>query len=284
MTNIRLIKIGLENYQGGPDKNSGLHEYYLIKNALNNICSKDAIVIINGKFGDVLTEDYLLDVMQNYKYRIFVATDEIAFTENDTIIKNCTHLLHQAYAHRFNYDIPQYYSYVPELFYKDNPLPQLQDDLLFYGGGTRGNKQLINAYSEQVACYFILKTDTEDNRIDYDKFMQEQQLHKFSLIVSRNKYKNWGWCTSRFVEALSNWSYPVVDKDYDKYNWYRLSWYPGEADIYNKCTPNTIKEKLQYLVEHEEKRLDMLKFYRDMIKHESGFFKETVEKIINGQI
>jgi hypothetical protein len=265
---ITVYKIG-ESLYNNVDKNSGLYEYNLIKNALKGLSTnKKVLVIINGK---ITKNDYCLDSMLNkYELKIFIASDIVALTLNKHIIDKCDILLHQSTNEIEGINIRQRYSFVPELFY-NNGIINEQDNKLFFGGGVRDKEQRIKQYLNNCNSASLLKTDSEDNRLPYNEYIKELSKHKFALIISRKPYDELGWVTSRFVEAISNWVYPIVDEKYDKYNHY----------LVNKVNINNYNKVIESLIDDELFRFNVIRSYREKFYNDSFKFKQLMEELIN---
>lgn len=265
MKQIKLYKIGIDNYINKDDKNGGLYEFNLIKKAskmyrprFNNI-----LLIVNGKFVDDCEEENLLNTIKNTDaLKIFIATDEICFINNNDIIRNCDVLLHQSPGNNYNeFKAAQYYSWIPELFYKKIDVPTSQVNKLFFGGGTRGNEAILDSLIADIDTYTLLKTDTKDNRIPYKDFQKLQSNFKYSFIISRPSYQSSGWVTPRFVEAISNYSFPIVHATYDKSNHYD---YLYKYSCHEKVnSTDDVKKVMSY---GNEGRLLMLKVMNNVLK------------------
>ena len=221
---IDFYKIGHDNYiHDGvlTDKNSGAFEYDIIKTELKNIeCNKKVLIIVNGKFTDN-DEENLENLLGKYDFKIFIASDIVALTDNKNIIDKCDVLLHQCPNNQIDgIMIKQCYSWVPELFYKYNCItctsPKI--DRLIFGGGVRDNEELITSYLNSVPSTAFLKTDKVDNRLEYDEYIEQLSKHRYSLIVSRKQYNKLNWVTARYAEALAVNTLPICDSGYDGSN------------------------------------------------------------------
>lgn len=76
--------------------------------------------------------------------------------------------------------------------------------------------------------FSIVKDSLNDERIEYNSLQLLMKMFKFSLIICRKEYRENSWFTPRFVEAINNWSFPIVDIDFNKnrlYNSYDVSSY-----------------------------------------------------------
>ena len=265
-----VYKIGMDLYKSG-DKNSGLYEKTIIETALNKAFVADTLIIINGKFTG--TDARLLPIaMKDYKHKVFVCSDAIAFKNNLDIINECDILLHQCPYNKIpnvSNKVVQHYSYVPELFYTPYSKPYDQDDLLFYGGGLRNDATLD--YLNAVPSESLLKDKTSDKRLDYFKYLDELTKHKFALIIGREEYNDLGWVTSRFVEAAACWNYPIVDIEYDKHQYFGMTKMINMTDV-----RNTIEK----LSKDELSRETKIKYYRHRFNQDSNKFKLLLEELI----
>ena len=268
---IDLYKIGYDNYfKTGEliDKNSGIFEYNRIRLELLFMNDANTLIIINGRFSSQPEKDDLLRRMQLYRRRIFIASDIVAFTENKEVIEQCQYLLHQCPNGSIpGFNMKQQYSYVPELFFTDDIALPVQDSLLCFGGGYRGNEERINAYLKAVpSVSFTKHDDGTDNRLTYDEYREEMRRHKFNLIISRKEYTKLGWITARFFETVSFGVLPVVDSEYDSTNYLNAE----------KCTPDTVKQfiddysdddkRWQKIAEYQQRIIDKRHMFRNIIK------------------
>lgn len=223
-----IYKIGQHYYQNlnkVVDKNSGLFESNMIKDEFTQEEKddrKDLAVIVGGilSFED---KEYLEEKLHNYKKKVFIATDYSMFHSCLDLANSCDLVLHQA-----KVDIPiittkQEYGYMPELFFKETEKPTMQHELIIFGGNNLNRQDLINKYvlnkdgKVNERMFTLIKNyDTmEDNRLEYSEYIKLLRMFRYSLIIARKEYRDLHWTTSRFVESISNWVYPIVDKDYD---------------------------------------------------------------------
>ena len=269
-TNCTVYKLGLDLYRT-QDKNSGLHEYDIIQDAVKHANILDTLLIINGKF--TTTDEQTLDkLMQKYKKKIFICSDAIAFRDNIDIINECDILLHQCPYNIIPHvrtKVTQHYSYVPELFYYPFNKPVAQDNLLFYGGGLR-NTDTLN-YTDNIQSKTLLKTDTADHRLNYNEYIEEAMKHKFAFIISRQEYIDLGWVTSRFVEAASCWNYPIVDMTYDRHQYF------GISKVLNYKEAQILINKLS---NDEFSREHKIQLYRDRFAKDRNKFVSLLEELI----
>lgn len=240
---IKCYKIGLDRYSNG-DRNSGLYEYGLIRNELvkvENIIGenhKDAIFIINGAFNPQI-DSKLFDEISMIKRKngvcVFVMTDSCALSSvmQKQVIDCCDFVLHQVPPRHDReafgqINCRQYYSYIPELFYRKNE-KVLKDKKLIFGGNNlrrcdkiagymfNDNGQLYDGFDLFCKDYYGNGGDT---RLEYEKYYELSKRYKYTIIVARDEYNRSGWITSRFVEAISCGIIPFVDFEYDKFCWF----------------------------------------------------------------
>lgn len=271
---VIAYKIGLSKYLDSNgdliDKNSGVYEYKLILNELAEIEAPDSIVVINGK-KDGDTEE-LKRFLKKFKNIIFILSDPIAFDENKDIIEMSTHVLHQC--PMSNLDLPQNidqrYSYVPELFYKEDLFIPGNNNKLLFGGGVRDNEAKIYKYLSMVPSDNFIKSNDFDNRLPYNEYKREVAKRKYNLIVARKMYERIGWITARYFETLACHSLPVVDEEYDKYDWLNCI----------KVNTKTVKSFIQRM-EHSDDLYDALLIsYRENVDTK-GFYN-TIKNIVGG--
>ena len=267
-------KIGLSKYLDSNgdliDKNSGVYEYKLILNELAEIEAPDSIVVINGK-KDGDTEE-LKRFLKKFKNIIFILSDPVAFDENKDIIEMSTHVLHQC--PMSNLDLPQNidqrYSYVPELFYKEDLFIPGNNNKLLFGGGVRDNEAKIYKYLSMVPSDNFIKSNDFDHRLPYNEYKREVAKRKYNLIVARKMYERIGWITARYFETLACHSLPVVDEEYDKYDWLNCI----------KVNTKTVKSFIQRM-EHSDDLYDALLIsYRENVDTK-GFYN-TIKNIVGG--
>lgn len=245
---IEVYKIGVSFYKS-IDLNSGMYEFKLIQKELKRVkTNKKVLVLINGKCGPA-EKLHVKSLIKEYEYVIFIATDAICFTGMEDIIENCNLLLHQCPNHKFDFNIKQNYSFVPELFYKNFTRRLFRSNKLLFGGGMRNNMELLKSIESTVDCSFYVKWADRDERIDYHKYIQKQRRYKYSLIITRQEYVDIGWITSRFVEAISTWSWPIVHCDYDKFNYFPIPKFEKVEFI-----KNCMKLNRTYVIKNFRKR------------------------------
>lgn len=265
-----VYKIGEDLYKKS-DKNSGLHEYNLITQALSKSSVEDTLVIINGKISSQ-DEKELHNLMSQYAHKIFISSDAISFSTNIGVINECDVLLHQCPFNKIpevNKKVFQHYSYVPELFYKPFDKPVEQDNLLFYGGGLR-NERTLDYLKNTTSIGWLKSTEFGDNRLEYSQYIEEAKKHKFALIISRQDYIDLGWVTSRFVEAVSCWNYPIVDIDYDRFQYFGMN---------KMLSPEVAKDTIEKLSDDEFAREGRIKYYRNRFEKDSLKFAKLVEEL-----
>ena len=225
-----IYKVGEANCNKVFDKNGGFYEYNLIKNEiikLSNNGLKKCFILVGGNLSDESEYDKIINLIKRKKEKgckvIFIVTDSISLKEMSIdVIKRCDLLLHQAVGFEFkDIDIKQEYSYVPELFYVDNKKPIVQKNMIFFGGGSYNREDKINEYLRKdnemkEMTFSIVKDSLNDERIEYNSLQLLMKMFRFSLIICRKEYRENSWFTPRFIEAVNNWSLPVLDFEYNK--------------------------------------------------------------------
>lgn len=225
-----IYKVGEANCNKAFDKNGGFYEYNLIKNEvikLSNNGLKKCFILVGGNLSDESEYDKIINLIKRKKEKgckvIFIVTDSISLKEMSIdVIRRCDLLLHQAVGFEFkDIDIKQEYSYVPELFYVDNKKPIVQKNMIFFGGGSYNREDKINEYLRKdnemkEMTFSIVKDNLNDERIEYNSLQLLMKMFRFSLIICRKEYRENSWFTPRFIEAVNNWSLPVLDFEYNK--------------------------------------------------------------------
>lgn len=238
---IDIYKIGLHLYKD-IDKNSGLHEYNLIKEEIKNLKTiHNILLILNGKHSE--KDDIALEnIWNNYDIHIFIVSDEVAL--NDELANKCDYVLHQSIRKLPQINKPQMYSYVPELFYNNSSkILAFKDKIskIFFAGGIRDNEEVFKYVEDtKLPTKLLIKSENGlDNRIDYKDCQYEMSKYTFALIVSRKSYQDIGFVTARFAEAINNSCIPIVLDTYDSDNIWNLEKIKLEniVDFYtDKCS------------------------------------------------
>lgn len=240
--NDLIYKVGEANCNKVFDKNGGFYEYNLIKSEIAKLSDnglRKCFVLVGGNLSDESEYEKIISLIKRKKEKgckvIFIVTDSISLKEMSIdVIKRCDLLLHQAVGFEFkDIDIKQEYSYIPELFYVDNKKPIVQKNMIFFGGGSYNREDKINEYLRKdnemkQGTFSIVNDSLNDERIEYNSLQLLMKMFKFSLIICRKEYRENSWFTPRFVEAINNWSFPIVDIDFNKnrlYNSYDVSSY-----------------------------------------------------------
>lgn len=260
-----VYKLGQSYYEGNVDKNSGYFESRLIKNILKDEVDNDKFVIIGGKLG-VGDKEVVKAGFSNRSKRIFVATDYTSLMENIELANSCSLVLHQALKDIPEVTTKQAYGYMPELFFKKKPKPLHQRDYILFAGSNLNRQDLIARYvyakddSIRSLMVPILKNyDTkEDKRLEYNEYIELLRTFKYSLVIVRSECRDIGWVTSRFVECISNYVYPIVDVDYDKMNHflYRSNRVNNYKEVETLVENTTIEEIMDYI---EDAKLEIVK-------------------------
>ena len=276
---IDVYKIGKEWYKTG-DKNSGLFEYSIVQEELADIKTANrTLVIINGKFYDDAEKRYLSTILSFYDTKIFIASDIIALDENRDIIEQCQYLLHQCPNNDVisNLAIKQYYSWVPELFYKYNrsSTDTNKQEKVIFGGGVRDNGVKLEQYLSAVPSTAYLKTEDSDNRIGYFGYLLELSNCMFSFVVARTRYNELGWVTARYCEALAKNTLPICDSAYDSTNHF---------NAIKVSSPEELREIFDELTCTEYKRLKLLYDAKHKMSINMDNFKRLILTITGGHV
>lgn len=283
---IRVYKIGYDMYRKQPDKNGGNHEYVLIlmecMKVMEKIEKTNSLIIIGG-FLKSEEEQHLLNIMDDYSTCIFIATDSVNFDTCGKIIKHCKWCLHQSPKNMLQIPshVKQAYSWVPELFYNPEYMPEspkLQHDLCLFGGATTGREDLAEVYLTTDSGFVrpgmivITKDSMNDQRLPYDEFRKLMGLFKYSLCICREAYRDIGWVTPRFHEAIASWNYPLLDMEYDIYNHFKYD----SADRVQGI--NGISRHLSWIPEHV--RIEKIKHHRAIFESQRNKFVEVIEQCL----
>lgn len=276
---ITVYKIGKSMYKTKRgkiiDKNSGYYEYmYITKECATIETDKNVLIIINGKFG-LGEKEALIKCMKTYDKCIFIASDIIALTDNVDIINKCNYLLHQCPSHIFAefINIKQYYSFVPELFYKYcKEYAAVKYEYMIFGGGVRDNEDKINDYLSNVPCVSFMKTEAIDNRIPYEEYLKELSKSQYALIVSRKAYSAIGWVTARFAEAIAKRCIPIVDIEYDKYDHFKADKVDCGFAAY---------DLIKMYNKHRHHKEYALSYFTTLLEQRADEFKRLIRGICN---
>jgi len=222
---LEIYKIGM--MKNDIDKNGGMFEYNLIRKELSG-CTDDKLILVGGNpyIGENEVITRILEKYKNKK-KIFIATDSIVFAKCMQIMNACDIVLHQTPKSISKIHPLQKYSYVPELFYKEFDSQPIVSGILF-GGNDTGRQDLFRKYIlghdgdlREYIMAFVKTVNEEgkisDSRIDYNDFMGFMKSYKYSLVISRKEYRELGWVTPRFMEAIGRNNVPLVDVNYDRY-------------------------------------------------------------------
>lgn len=279
-----IYKVGEANCNKVFDKNGGFYEYNLIKNEiikLSNNGLKKCFILVGGNLSDESEYDKIISLIKRKKEKgckvIFIVTDSISLKEMSIdVIKRCDLLLHQAVGFDFeDIDIKQGYSYVPELFYIDNEKSIVQKNMIFFGGGSYNREDKINEYLRKdnemkEMTFSIVKDNLNDERIEYNSLQLLMKMFKFSLIICRKEYRENSWFTPRFIEAVNNWSLPVLDFEYNKNR------------LYDSIEVRSYDE-MAYIMEsyEEESRIKKILELRKEIKSNKDKFAKNIINFCN---
>lgn len=278
---IRVYKMGMSYYLNSIDKNSGMTEVKIITEELKKIkTDKNILVIINGIRDEA--DNTLLSLINDYDLSIFIMSDSVALETSLDIMNACDIVLHQAPHYNFdNIKSLQYYSYVPELFYKyckellsQGKIKTIDKkiDMIYFGGNNKNRDDKFKAYKVgKVSTVFSrhkLYETGEDLRISHNEYLKELSEFLYSLVICREDYRKIGWITSRYFEAIALGNIPFIDFEYDmdnflvnKDSFLRVNNYESMISIRNylKQNPDIAKQTLNELKSKAEESLD--KFY-----------------------
>lgn len=256
MKGINLYKIGLENYKGIEDKNSGSYEYDMICLELINAFNKgeleasfvrdcnsiikncvevrdskhNILVLVGGRFSSDLEKNIVKDLIKESSVSVFVATDVDCFDMNEREIYMCDYLLHQSPVNlKYKDEKHEMYSYVPEIFY--NPAYEVQvpyelrNRQMLFAGSLEGREEKVLRLRDKSNIFIIPKIKLKDGdkcctydlRLEYKYYKKLLPLFKETYITVCEDALKLGWVTSRFVEAVSCRVVTSCDPEYDKY-------------------------------------------------------------------
>lgn len=282
--NDLIYKVGEANCNKVFDKNGGFYEYNLIKSEIAKLSDnglEKCFVLVGGNLSDESEYDKIINLIKRKKEKgckvIFIVTDSISLKEMSIdVIKRCDLLLHQAVGFEFkDIDIKQEYSYIPELFYVDNKKPIVQKNMIFFGGGSYNREDKINEYLRKdnemkQGTFSIVKDSLNDERIEYNSLQLLMKMFKFSLIICRKEYRENSWFTPRFIEAVNNWSLPVLDFEYNKNR------------LYDSIEVRSYDE-MAYVMEsyEEESRIKKILELRKEIKSNKDKFAKNIINFCN---
>jgi hypothetical protein len=281
---MEIYKIGKSLYEGTVDKNSGMYEYNLIKTELegHRMDLDKTLIIIGGipNQRDVCNLELLFGVCKGFK-KIFIATDFSVFKPCADIIDKCDLVLHQSIVNLDFIPVKQAYGYMPELFFKEDKKPSYQMNMAIFGGNNlhredKFEKYILNKdkkqFNEKIFSLYKFYPDVatdqelEDVRLDYPSYIQLSKLFRFNLMIVRKEYRDIGWATSRYVEAISNYNLPLSDYEYDKFNHFN-----------HMVRTYSYKDVLYYVnVIEENERINFIEEQRKIIKENRPKFKELI--------
>ena len=285
---IQVYKMGMSYYQNKIDKNSGMTEVKIIKEELKNIkTDKKVLVIINGIRDEI--DNSLLNIIKNYDLSIFIMSDSIALETSLDIMNACDCVLHQSPYLKFNeIKTSQAYSYVPELFYKycKKLLSQgkinndkIKSSKIYFGGNNKNRDDKFKAYkigeTPSIFTRYKLYETGEDSRIDHKEYLQELSNFKYSLVICRKDYRDIGWITSRYYEAIALDNIPFIDNEYDVDNFV-----VSESSILRVNDYETLMKACEYLIHNTSLAANILRELKTQAECSSNLFRFLVEEII----
>lgn len=296
---LKIYKIGLDSYKNREDVNGGLYEFELIhkevkwvENLVINANIKKNVLIIVGGYLKRESEIKVIEKLLNmyFDIKIFIATDYVSIDTCKDIINKCDYLLTQTtqkIEDGISKNVKQFYSGVPELFYKYQLFMFAKKfkkcNKIIFGGADTGRQDLFKKYkmnekNKDYCLYTKINESGYDNRINYLSFIGQLNYHKYTIIISRDIYRDIGWVTPRYYEALAANCLPFVDKEYDKNNIYSLpNWLITENyyDIISLCNKYNINEVL---------RMEKLRSLKETAVKRVDIFNSLLIKIINEKI
>ena len=272
---MEVIKIG--GQQSNVSKNGGSFEFDLIKKELQDIDCNDFIVVVNG-CGDES------EVLASKKKKIFVVTDSFAFNENKESINASDVVLHQSKKELSFINKPQYFSFVPFLFFSENEKVANQSYNIIFGGANTRREDKFEKYlfDEKgilrpnvvafVKKYYPgTKEVLYDDRIDYESFCQFMKYFKYTICFSRKEYDEMQWVTPRYIETLSRFVFPFTDNEYAVFG--ELQMFQRKVNSYEEMI-----EKIKWTKEND--RLEDLKEMQNISRRYKAGFKDTINSII----
>lgn len=253
INDIYVYKIGISNYEGAEDKNSGSYEYEMIIKELEEVVVSgisrlirldgglkgavrkfnSALVVVGGRPNNEM--DDMIEFMVKEKMfdlTVFIATDVDCLKMNRRLIDSCDYLLHQSPIYLGYKDKKhETYSWVPEIFYNpDNELfvpKKYKNNSFLFAGSLDGREEKVKNFC--MNCKNLFKRDiivipkikgeewVTDCRLEYKEYKKLLSLFGYTYICVCKEAEYIGWVTSRLVEAVSCDVFPYVDSDYDKY-------------------------------------------------------------------
>lgn len=290
---ITVYKMGMSYYEknNNVDKNSGLFEFNMIKDAVEKIrTDKNVLIILNGIRDQ--KDNELIEEIKKHDVSIFIMTDAIALHTSLDIMNACSCVLHQAPDYKFEkITTRQQYNYVPELFYRYTRklvrelgmrLEQYEDGKVFFGGNNTGRQDKFEKYSIMNNPLIVqsCKLDGQmDQRMDHNDYIRELSKHKYSLVICRDEYREPSWLTARFFEALAVGNLPLLDVDYDIKG--RMSLKDKPERIYPKCDgEGGLKIVHAFFEENRLERLRVLRTLQFRADVRAERFAETIKEVI----
>lgn len=286
---ITVYKMGMSYYENKVDKNSGMTEVSIIAEELKNIkTSKNVLVIINGIRDEADNE--LLKCLKEKKYdlTIFIMSDSIALETSLDIMNECDYVLHQAPYHNFSeIKATQYYSYVPELFYKYCKELQQNGEIdiaktstdVYFGGNNKNRDDKFKAYkvseSPDIFARYKLYESGEDTRIGHNEYLREISKFAFSLVICREDYRSIGWLTSRYFEAIALDNIPFIDCDYDIHNFV-----VDEFSVLRVRNHESLMAAREFLLEHPLDAYCILSKLKRDAEERTGMFRSLIKDLI----
>lgn len=288
---IHVYKMGLSYYKNKIDKNSGMTEVKIISDELSRIrTDKNVLVIING-VRDV-ADECVFDEIKNYDLSIFIMSDSIALDTSLDIMNACDFVLHQAPCYTFErIKSSQFYSFVPELFYKycknliangEIKVKKTESpDVIYFGGNNKNRDDKFKIYkineAPNIFSRYKLYETGEDTRISHIEYLKELSHYSYSLVICRKDYRNIGWITSRYFEAIALDNVPLIDWEYDINN------YLIKSDVLRVKDYESLVSVHEYLRQNSLLSDFYLRNLKSCAECNTEKFKEQIERIINNK-
>lgn len=285
---ISVYKMGMSYYAGKVDKNSGMTEFGMIVDELSDIeTDKNVLVIINGIRDE--EDNKLLDTIKKYDLSIFIMSDSIALETSLDIMNACDYVLHQSPYNSFKeIKTNQFYSFVPELFYKycrnliqENKIKvdKIRQKDVYFGGNNKNRDDKFKAYkvgeSSEIFSRCKLYETGEDTRIGHNEYLQELSQFYYSLVICREDYRKIGWITSRYFEAIAFDNVPFIDCDYDIDNFI-----VDEESVLRVSDYDSLMEAREYLLKNPKYELNILEELKKDAEKKVDTFKKLIRSIL----
>jgi hypothetical protein len=262
---VGVYKIGLAKYVNKADVNSGAFERQLIIDKLSHeavtidLNEDSAGHLSNKLFNAILIIGGMISVQDKIafnmflEYRayhpecklIFIASDIDCINKLGEHINSCDYCLTQT-DHKFpSIQVPQLYSYLPELFFRPGIKATKNKNCLhnvFFAGSADGRGDNLMTYlfkdpefiESRLGTVSLIKSRYFDNRVRYDEQLLLLESYGYTLMIVTEQCRSIGWITSRLFEALSVATIPIFDDEYDTHYKYIGPSSPLRVGNYNE--------------------------------------------------